>query len=373
MKIKPVYSISIVAILLSLCAIVWFALQPREIEPVVVYKTVTSKPRPTEPLTREQRIQAVKEERKQTLEVRAAAEKERRLASMRKQRDTDEEIQAMRKALDSPEYLEYMRKQDAVFPGYNIALWWDFLESQGIEAGGRKLQQKQFREVFPTGAYLDYEPEMQKKLAALFLEYPPDDVFDLADEQEAHAYTRGIVDLFMNTDWKNKIWMRGYFNGYDGHLSWAENVRQNATRIVAADTPADTGVDTTPLPTHSTFNPKPNTAEQTERSVEGLTPEHETLHPFEDIEEDIEKSPQTVEAREREFTTDIFTDTPNNLSTNADFEKALRDAFSPQRFNTAMQTLNRYGPEEGLRRLKTSDPKAATYIERLIQPNKEND
>ncbi len=368
MKIRPVYGISIVAIVLLLCAIVWFALQPREMEPVVAYKMVTPEPRPTEPLTREQRIQAAKEERKQTLEVRAAAAKERRLASMRERRDTAEEIQAMRKALDSPEYLEYRRKQDAVFPGYNIALWWDFLESQGIEAGGRKLQQKQFREVFPTGDYLDYEPEMQKKLAALFLEYPPDDVFDLADEQEAHAYTRGIVDLFMNTDWKNKIWMRGYFNGYDGHLSWAENVRQNASRIVAADTPAATGVDKTSLPTHSTFNREPSTAESTKMSVEALTPEHEALPPF----EDIEKSLQTVEAREREFPTDIFTDTPN-LSTNADFEKALRDAFSPKRFNTALQTLNRYGPEEGLRRLKTSDLEVATYIERLIPLNKEND
>lgn len=52
------------------------------------------------------------------------------------------------------------------------------------------------------------------------------------------------------------------------------------------------------------------------------------------------------------------------ISSEEDFQKALRQRFSPDRFNTAMQTLNRYGPEEGLRRLKASDPEVAKYIER---------
>ena len=52
------------------------------------------------------------------------------------------------------------------------------------------------------------------------------------------------------------------------------------------------------------------------------------------------------------------------LPSEENFQKALRQRFSPERFNTAMQTLNRYGPEEGLRRLKASDPEVAKYIER---------
>ena len=55
----------------------------------------------------------------------------------------------------------------------------------------------------------------------------------------------------------------------------------------------------------------------------------------------------------------------------ADFEKQFRDTFTPERFNTAIQTLNRYGPEEGLRRLKASDPEVATHVEHLIEKNKE--
>ena len=61
------------------------------------------------------------------------------------------------------------------------------------------------------------------------------------------------------------------------------------------------------------------------------------------------------------------------LPTNESLEKNLRDAFSPTRFNRAMETLNRYGPDEGLRRLKKSDPEVAKRIERLLPTDQEND
>ena len=61
-------------------------------------------------------------------------------------------------------------------------------------------------------------------------------------------------------------------------------------------------------------------------------------------------------------------------STLVDIEKDLRDRFSPQQYNTALKTLNRYGPEEGLRRLQKSNPELARHLERFIQGNeKEND
>lgn len=362
MKMRPFYSISITVIVLALCAIVWIALQPREKEAVVIYKVVTPEPHLTTPLTREQRIQATKEKRKQILETRAEAEKEYKLESMRESGATEEEIQAMKKALDSPEYLEYMRKQDAVYPGFNMGFWWDFLESQGIEAVGRKLQEMQFREVFPTGDYVDYEPDMRKKLAALFLEYSPTDVFGIENEIDTHAYTREIVDLFMNADWANKIWMRGYFNGYDGHLDWADNIRQNATQMVADTTSANTGIDvSTGLP----ITPELSTTEHTEKpvNVDAASPVLET----------IEQAPQTVEASEVEFMKDIFPDVDiPNLFTNAESVSMIRQHFSPQRVDTAMQTLSQYGLQEGLHRLKKSDPEVATHIERLIQPSREN-
>lgn len=55
------------------------------------------------------------------------------------------------------------------------------------------------------------------------------------------------------------------------------------------------------------------------------------------------------------------------LPSEEDFEKALRQRFSPERFNRALSTLNQYGPEEGLRKLKESDPEVAAHIERKIK------
>ncbi len=60
------------------------------------------------------------------------------------------------------------------------------------------------------------------------------------------------------------------------------------------------------------------------------------------------------------------------LPTNKSFETALREQFSPERFNRALQTLNQYGPEEGLRRLKDSDPEVAKQVERLLPKRQEN-
>ena len=53
-------------------------------------------------------------------------------------------------------------------------------------------------------------------------------------------------------------------------------------------------------------------------------------------------------------------------------ETVLRQQFSPERFSRAMNTLNQYGPEEGLRRLKDSDPEVATQVEQLLPKRQEN-
>ena len=47
-------------------------------------------------------------------------------------------------------------------------------------------------------------------------------------------------------------------------------------------------------------------------------------------------------------------------------ETFLQERFSPERLNRASETLNRYGPEEGLRRLQKEDPEIAKQIGRLI-------
>ena len=51
---------------------------------------------------------------------------------------------------------------------------------------------------------------------------------------------------------------------------------------------------------------------------------------------------------------------------------ALSEQFSVERFNRAIQTLKHYGPKEGLRRLKVSDPEAAKRIESVLLSPQEN-
>ena len=55
--------------------------------------------------------------------------------------------------------------------------------------------------------------------------------------------------------------------------------------------------------------------------------------------------------------------TPTNLPTVEGFEASLKEQFSSERFERAMSTLDRYGPEEGLRRLRENDPEVAKRIE----------
>ncbi len=49
------------------------------------------------------------------------------------------------------------------------------------------------------------------------------------------------------------------------------------------------------------------------------------------------------------------------------FVETLRTHFSPVRVNRTVTTINQYGPEEGLRRLKKSDPEIAAHIEKQLQ------
>ena len=47
-----------------------------------------------------------------------------------------------------------------------------------------------------------------------------------------------------------------------------------------------------------------------------------------------------------------------------ELETALRERFSSERFERAMSMLERYGPEEGLRRLRDADPEVVEQVER---------
>ena len=65
---------------------------------------------------------------------------------------------------------------------------------------------------------------------------------------------------------------------------------------------------------------------------------------------------------------------PPALPTDEEIETTLSERFSSERFERAMDTLERYGTEEGLRRLRESDPEIAKQMEQTRnRKNREED
>ena len=255
----------------------------------------------------------------------------------------------LKAAMASPAYEAYTRKQ-AERLGFNVVLYWEFLEAAGITHNGRILQAAAFEKHFPDGgSYTDYEPMMRRAVAEMFLEDPAASVTD-------------VLQRF-NADQPNRVWRFGYFNGYEGEYEWGKGIQRDAATIVANATHPN-------VPSELSDPRVPESLE-----TEGFSTDvGEAVRPpdLSDIPAEmpsvaeIETLPESFDALETQFFQALETEIPA-FPTDARLETQLRERFSPERFDTAAQTLHRYGPEEGLRRLKASDPEVATHIERFLR------
>ena len=345
MKVKPLHSLGIIAIVLALCAGGWLLFRPKKMESVVIYRTTTSKQHDADT---SQTAQSAEERQEETLEERAERTKEQHLDMMRALgwQDDEPRMQQLQDVLNSPAYLEYVRKQ-AEKPGFNAVLWWELHESLGIPHTGRRVQAEFFRKYFPDGGeYADYEPLMRRRVAEIALEDPAQNTAD-------------VLRRF-NADFANQVWRHGYFNGYEGEYEWGDNIRQNAASIVAEPTPWD--VDTPPAATDAESLDDTRTTDGAEENADTLPSPRAAAPSLEEVER-IPESDVEIEAALTEQLLPVAPERPTDVT----LEKALRSQFSPQRFTRAIQTLNQYGPEEGLRRLKAADPEVAAQVERLLQ------
>lgn len=335
-KIRTIYTISSLAITAALCLLLWIVLQPKDMTPITVYKTVT----PESQTTAAPQASTPSRLSEEQLEQNKAATTEPTVQNT----ETDPFMDDLQKLFQSPAYEEYRKSQEGVF-GMDMNAWWDFMESQGL-GSGRTLQNREFQELFPHGGTAaDYEPEMRKKLAELALANP---TFD----------TVQLLSAFWKQEKANYIWNRQYFSGHIGDYDWADNIRMDPANVLAELTPTDVENDTAtrqPMPLFTTDTPTEQSEDTAGTTESELNPQTAT------------KAPET-QAVENIF--DDLSDLPN-VPTTADMQKTLQERFSPQRFNNALQILTQYGPTEGLQRLKESDAEIATHIERLIQQNKE--
>ena len=280
--------------------------------------------------------------------------------------------QKMLEAMDSPEFFNLLRSD------FTERQWNDFMESQGVPVirGHPGI----FRKVVPDMELADYEPVVRQNLAELFIATKP---VDLANPVAA-ALQRSTVYLELaKTDMAAVAWfMEKFGEDKDGAFRWESvesnpafiwmtDVQRNAASIVAdaktVDVPvveasASTSVWTLPDTIDSSLDTTPSN--ETEVPTKPDTSELTTIADKE-IDTVIEKSltPQLSETL-----TNSFSKMSGEIQSN--LETTLREQFSLERFERAMSTLERYGPEEGLRRLRENDPEVAKQIENSRQHNR---
>ena len=271
--------------------------------------------------------------------------------------------QKMLNVMNSPEYLDLMESD------FTIRQWNDFLESQGVPV--TREHPGLFRKVVPHMELADYEPVIRRKLAELFINAEPVDLTDPV----AAAQQRGRVYLELAAaDMANMAWFVEKFGedrdglfrskGVEGNPAfiWLSDVQHNAASIVASAEAA--GVDTpetqasapswdmssvmeSPSASYSETD-VPTTAD-TSGSVPMIDAEIKA-----EIEKSLRPQPPDIPTHQRP---EPSSEIQSNLET------TLKSQFSSERFERAMSTLERYGPEEGLHRLRENDPEVAKQIE----------
>ena len=275
--------------------------------------------------------------------------------------EDDPKLKRFLEVFSSPEYNELIRKP-LTREEYD-AFWTE----NGLYRDPDRFRKK-FREYFPNGEPEDYEPEMREYLLEL-AKGIPDEELDAHKERLRSAFREPRI----------LAWKAGQFQGRGGAF---KNPGWGAWFNSTLDSR-----DRTPIP--PAFSEAP---------IE--VPLHEPM-PGRSIDSSI--APQPTKNFESSINTDTPTsadDTPHTAPRVPAPPVNIRDAFdalklpempteesiaselssqlsperlSPQRVATAMQTLSQYGPEEGLRRLKESDPEIASQIEKSRQSNTETD
>lgn len=251
---------------------------------------------------------------------------------------------------DSPEFHKYTQENIAHGPSYDR--WFDLLESQG-QSPDREVFQKLFHKIFPTGTPEDYEPNMRLAIAKLFIEAEP---IDFTDPIAAHRQRTKIYYEFMKQDTQHFAWLAGQFDSdwmgvlqkqSNPALSWLTDIQQNAATIVANAQEAKS------TPTKKQFS---NKSWDMSSIVETNTPTENTTAPSRDS--DYAKGGD-IPHLEPPSTDETIPPVPSRTQ----LETTLKQQFSADRFNLAMDILDQYGNEEGLRRLRQSDPDFAKQID----------
>ena len=277
-------------------------------------------------------------------------------------------FQKMLEVMDSPEFLDLLEKDLTEWQ------WNDFMESKGVTVS-REFPGL-FGKVVPNTELADYEQEVCLKLAELFIAAEPVDLTDpkAAARQRSSVYLQ-LGEEFTKTDMAAVAWFIERFGECrDGAFRWdavnnpafiwMTNIQQNAASIVASAKTTEVDAPETQASAPSwDLSSVMESASTSPDETSGDLPSMAV--PVPDAAErptNPNTVPRTAGTPAPELI-DVPT-APTHLPTVEGLETSLKEQFSSERFDRAMSTLERYGPEEGLRRLRESDPEVANQIER---------
>ena len=234
----------------------------------------------------------------------------------------------------------------------------DFYAAQGVElpqAAFLGIFREIFEEEFQGKSAAELEPEMRQKLSMFLWEHN----IHAGTDTKAEGFEDVIIAFFVED--ANIAWAMQYFEGdYFAIGRWATDVLQHSGPT-ATEGPALSETTGASSPAQGQLpDMAPQGGSETMQSVTSSSLEFEvTIEPDADI------------FTERETGSQAGLTLEEAKSTDERLETSLRESFSSARFSSALETLNRYGPEEGLRRLKAADPVVAAHVSRFLHKQQE--
>ncbi len=279
-------------------------------------------------------------------------------------------FQKVLEVMDSPEYADLPSSP-------SIHEWKDLLESKGVPV--TRGNPGFFTEHPPFMNLEDYEPIARLRIAKSFLAQEP---VDMTDPEAASNLRTKVLSVLNDAEGSGFRWYLERFGDDWGEafrvhegmennpaVIWMTDIQQNAASIVqAAEQTQRAALNaSTPSWDMSVVMESPSV------SSDATTGESPSISPPATDALDrsaIPKPEADAAATPAQGLTDA-PQTPTNFSTVEGLEASLKEQFSSERFDRAMSTLERYGPEEGLRRLRESDPEIAKQVEKARDHNRQ--
>lgn len=259
--------------------------------------------------------------------------------------------------LESKEGRAFIDNLSTVEEVYEMKKRFGFFQESPLDAA---VIDRKFREHFPTGTVDENEPIIRNLIAEAILDA------ELHKEENPDAYRKLDVILNLISEDKLPSWL---FKKFDtdpiAKNRWLNPVFEE---IRLAEREKFLTAGKTSEPPQLTDDTKP---------IQPLEPKENDGLPNRDVlsTSELEHSTGSDTELERKPAEQLTPDALKvlELPTEENSETTIRERFSPERFNRAMQTLNRHGPEEGLRKLKETDPELAQQVERLMKRKQEED